>query len=60
MKIENFNNFKKCNENFCDEDYSYSFPIMIGDMEIHIVLCEEHYNKLQETIRKQLEGIYGC
>jgi len=59
MKIENFNNYKKCNESYCDSDYTHNFPIKIGDMEIQIVLCEEHYNKLVETIQKQLEAVYG-
>jgi hypothetical protein len=49
MKIENFNNYKKCNELYCDSNYTHAYPITMAGLKMYIVLCEKHYNLIVEA-----------
>lgn len=44
-KVENFNSYKKCCEETCDNDYTH-FEIVKLDGVVYILeLCEKHYHQ---------------
>lgn len=44
-KVENFNSYRKCNEEFCDNDYTHFLKIDFLGLGVYIVLCKEHHKK---------------
>jgi hypothetical protein len=55
-KIENFNCEGLCQNQFCDCKYTHSILLKVKDIEFFVLLCEEHYNELQNKILGVLNG----
>jgi hypothetical protein len=56
MKIENFNEYKLCNNPYCSKEYTHTFPLNICGCLGNLNLCEEHYWEMVEKVSQKLKG----
>lgn len=50
--IENFNCEGLCQEEYCQEKYTYVFWFSINGFRFGALLCERHYNDLLNSIKR--------
>ncbi len=43
--VENFNTYKKCVEEYCDDDYTHFEKLQIQGLMVYVCLCEKHANE---------------
>lgn len=51
-EIQNHNSIGLCVEQICDKKETHYHIIIIGDIELSIPFCEEHYEKMDDIERK--------
>jgi len=51
-EIQNHNAIGVCVENTCDKKETHYHVIKIRDIELAIPFCKEHYEKMDDIIRK--------
>ncbi len=57
IKIENYNNDRKCNQKFCDKGYTHFVEVNFLGLLFQIPMCEKHSNDFADRYFKFEEGI---